>query len=359
MQTRRSLLQMAGAGILTGLPPGPSTLAMQDRRPESANEKSPAQLMTPDTHKALERAIRFLKSSQLHEGSFAGAFGTNGFESGVAVTSLAGLAFLTGGHVPGDGVHGDVVQRATRYVLSKVQTSGLIALSNGSVGESMYGHGFSLLFLSQVYGMTQQPEIGKKLRMAVDLTVRSQNQFGGWRYEPEPVIPADLSVTVCQIMGLRAARDAGIHVPDQTRDRCLSFIRQSHNDDGSFRYQLNVGGTSTAMAAAGITSLYSAGIYGGAEIERSLKIIEQSRPGNGQASSHYYYTHYYAVQGMWHAGGEHWNQWYPAIRDDLIRRQQNDGSWAGTPSDGGTVCATAMACIILQMPLNYLPVFAA
>jgi len=32
------------------------------------------------------------------------------------------------------------------------------------------------------------------------------------------------------------------------------------------------------------------------------------------------------MQAMWHAGGERWQQWYPAVRDQLVSRQQQDGS---------------------------------
>jgi squalene cyclase len=58
---------------------------------------------------------------------------------------------------------------------------------------------------------------------------------------------------------------------------------------------------------------------------------------------------------MWHAGGEYWARWYPAIRDALLARQSDDGSWVDT-----SVCTeygTAMATIILQMPNNYIPIF--
>ena len=44
---------------------------------------------------------------------------------------------------------------------------------------------------------------------------------------------------------------------------------------------------------------------------------------------------------MWHAGGEYWARWYPAIRDALVARQRDDGSWMDSicPEYG-----TAMAC---------------
>jgi hypothetical protein len=59
---------------------------------------------------------------------------------------------------------------------------------------------------------------------------------------------------------------------------------------------------------------------------------------------------------MWTAGGERWKNWFPAIREELLTRRRfgNDGSWSDP-----TTCtdyATAMACIILQIPNNYLPI---
>ena len=58
---------------------------------------------------------------------------------------------------------------------------------------------------------------------------------------------------------------------------------------------------------------------------------------------------------MWHAGGQRWNDWYASIRDKLIKDQADNGSWRS--SEAGEPFGAAMACIILQMPLNYVPVF--
>ena len=69
---------------------------------------------------------------------------------------------------------------------------------------------------------------------------------------------------------------------------------------------------------------------------------------------HYFYGHYYAVQAMYTAGGKYWAEWFPYIRDELIARQRPDGSWFDQ------VCghyATAMACLVLETPNNYLPIF--
>ena len=51
---------------------------------------------------------------------------------------------------------------------------------------------------------TQRPGLRDALERAVALIVSSQNDQGGWRYEPRPA-DADISVTVMQLVALRAA----------------------------------------------------------------------------------------------------------------------------------------------------------
>jgi hypothetical protein len=156
-------------------------------------------------------------------------------------------------------------------------------------------------------------------------------------------------------MGLRGARDAGIDVPDEIRAKCIEYVRKSQNKNGSFRYTMHGGHSTFAMTAAGVTSLYSAGIYEGDEIERALDYLKKAKPSGGAGGGHYFYSHYYAVQAMWHAGGQYWNEWYPAIRDELLSGQAGDGSWPS--SEAGPEFGAAMGSIILQIPLNYVPVF--
>ena len=349
----RSLL-LAGAVPLAGaLLPSQSLSALD--RDASPNEKTPAELITPAGEKAIDRGLKYLLSTQVKAGRNRGAMATAGMASGVATASLAGLALMCGGFAPGMGKYGKGIDMATEYVLSHVRNTGYIAHVNQAARENMYGHGFAMLFLSQAYGMTKNSKIGEKLRKAVELTCRTQNDQGGWRYQPQKS-DADLSITVCQIMGLRGARDAGIDIPDKVRKLCIKYVQDSQNKNGSFRYTQRGGHTTFAMTAAGVTSLYSAGIYEGEGVEKALKYLMRYKPsGANQGGGHYFYSNYYAVQAMWHAGGDYWDEWFPLIRNQLIKNQQPDGSW--TSSEAGAPFGAAMACIILQMPLNYLPVF--
>jgi hypothetical protein len=200
-------------------------------------------------------------------------------------------------------------------------------------------------------------DVGEKLHKAVDLIVRTQNDQGGWRYQPIKS-DADLSSTISQTMALRGARDAGMNVPTEVRNKCIEYVKNSQNPDGGFRYTIGSGRSTFALSAAGCVSLFSAGIYDGEALEKGLKYVASHLPGKGAAidGSYYFYAHYYACQAMWHAGGKYWDDWYAAIRDTLLSSQREDGSW-NDPTVGPEF-GTAMGCIILQMPNNYLPVFA-
>jgi hypothetical protein len=347
-QSRREFL-VAGAALTAAL--------AGDRRQASAQGAGEA--ISPETQRAIDRGLTWLAKRQTANGRNRGAFGQGGYAGGVAVSSLAGMAFMCSGSPPGQGPFGKNIDRCTEFVTSCVQATGYISVPNFGQ-DNMYGHGFATLFLSEVYGMSDRTDIdatvGDKLRSAVKLTISCQNDAGGWRYQPSRS-DADLSITICQIMALRAARDAGVHVPDGVRSKCIDYVKKSQNSDGGFRYQITSGGGSSfPLTAAGVVSLYSAGIYDGEPVEKALKWLMKYLPGKGSGNtSYFFYGHYYAVQAMWHAGGDYWKQWYPAIREVLLKSQASDGSW--TDNEVCSEFGTAMACIILQMPNNFLPIF--
>jgi hypothetical protein len=311
------------------------------------------ELVTPATEAAIERGLKWLAAQQAADGSF----GSGPYRGNVAVTSLCALAFMANGSTPGRGPHGLEVERALQYVLDNTSPSGFVCVSNAATHGPMYSHGFGTLFLAEAYGMTRRPEIREKLEKAVRLIVDTQNKEGGWRYQPRPD-DADLSVTICQINALRAARNAGLFVPKETVDACIGYVKKAQNSDGGFKYMLTGGGSAFPRSAAGIVALQSAGLYEGEEIDKGFAYLDQFQPDArfGPRFTHYYYGHYYAAQAFWIRGGADWNRWYSAIRDELVgkARQSDQGFWTDS------ICneyGTAMALIILQMPNNFLPIF--
>ncbi|MCA9184867.1 MAG: prenyltransferase/squalene oxidase repeat-containing protein [Pirellulaceae bacterium] len=307
--------------------------------------------MNPSTKEAIHHALEYLRARQNEDGSF----GSGTYSRNVGVCSLVGMAFMSNGSTPGRGPYGDSVERCLSFVLDNVHESGFINEAESSSHGPMYGHGFACLFLAEAYGMSPRPDLREKLAAAVRLIVDTQNDEGGWRYQPQRR-DADISVTICQVMALRAARNAGIFVPSDTIDRCIEYVKRSQNADGGFMYMLQGGPSAFPRSAAGVVALYSAGIYHGDEITKGLRYLSQFRPDpNGvNREGHFFYGQYYAAQAMWQAGGEHWNQWYPAIVNVLLQTQKSDGSWMDPTSPD---YATAMAVITLHMPNNYLPIF--
>lgn len=315
-------------------------------------EKLAAKLVTPAADRAIERGLALLAARQREDGSL----GSGSYRGNVAVVSLGGMAWMAGGSTPGRGRYGKQVALALDYVLAHAQESGYLNQPAFEHHGPMYGHGFATLFLAECHGTASRPGLREKLAKAVRLIVASQNDEGGWRYFPQRM-DADISVTVCQMMALRAARNAGIFVPPETMDRAVAYVKKSQNPDGGFMYQLSQGGESAfPRSAAAVVGLFCAGVYEGPEIAKGMAYLAGFRPQPGivRRETYYFYGHYYAALAFWQAGGEAWLRWYPAVRDELIGRQRSDGSWIDPIS---AEFATAMACLILQVPNNYLPIF--
>jgi hypothetical protein len=356
MWTRRQLV-FRGGSVLLGLAGGAPLLAGADS--DSLPDGSAAKdMITPAAQQAIDQGLAYLSHCQREDGSF----GVVQYHGNVAITSLAALAMMAGGHQPGRGLYGNVVTRALRYVLDQSNGGYLISKTGYSHGP-MYGHGFGTLFLAEVQGMVHDKELRERLRttlkQAIQVILSSQNSEGGWRYTPVPK-DADVSVTICQIMALRAARNAGLYVPKSTVDRCIAYVKRCQDRDGGFRYQQQGGPSQFARSAAGVVALYCAGVYNGPEVERGLTYLMHYKPNGSyirpDVHMHYYYGHYYAAQAMWTAGGHYWKEWYPAIRDELVNHSDRRGTGAWNDPRFGSDYATAMACIILQIPNNYLPI---
>jgi hypothetical protein len=355
METRRLFLTR-GLGAAAALAGGGLILRGQD------STDSPARgMITPAAQDAINTGLRYLADSQHADGSY----GTGQHHGNVAITAICGLAFMAGGHQPGRGPYGRNVTRALEYILSKEDPTipGFLNNPRASSHGPMYGHGFATLFLAEAHGMVNQPALRDRLKgaleRAVQLIIRTQNSEGGWRYRPV-IHEADISVTICQIMALRAARNAGFAVPKKTADDCIKYVKACQDRSGGFRYQRPPGPAGFARTAAGVVALYSAGLYDGTEVSKGLEYLKRFKPGTNPGGGffgdqqHYFYGHYYAVQAMWIAGGRYWSEWYPAIRHELLSLRRQDGTWIGHPP-----CphyCTGMALIILQIPNNYLPI---
>ncbi len=281
----------------------------------------------------------------------------------LGVTSLAGLAFLAGGHLPDRGKYGEVVRSTIDYILAHMKDNGFV--TDG--GSRMYSHAFATLFLAQIYGMGREKRTNLGLERAVHWIIDSQNRQGGWRYNPFAE-DADLSVTVCQLQALRSARNIGVNVPRGTIDRAVDYVARSHAKSGSekgrFYYKVEGRGAwrktrQYSINAAGLTSLFSAGIHDPEIYEPVLDFLDEEYHdlvADFRNHFYYWYGNYYACQAYFQAGGLAFRNYHRRICSDLMDDQEDDGRWRNDVGPGDAL-STAVASMILQIPLQYLPIF--
>ncbi|HYF47936.1 MAG TPA: prenyltransferase/squalene oxidase repeat-containing protein [Planctomycetota bacterium] len=341
--TRLQFLHLLLIAALCGLP-----LAAEDAPKSGFAEIEPRQ------DAAIEKGLAWLAKNQNRDGSW-GSHGGGGSYT-MAMTGLAGLALLSGGHTPGIGKYGEHVARAVQYVLKNQNKDGVF--SGGNDGRSMYGHGFAMTFLSEAYGMENNLERAEKIKdaleRAVQLTSRAQSTNGGWYYSPNSGMDEG-SVTITQVQALRAARNAGIDVPEKTLSRAIDYIKKSQNEDGSIRYSIHRGQSGTvALSAAGAEVLLMAGQYEAKETKLVCEYLKRNLDANRTQGYHDFYTSFYGVQAMFHIGGDYWARYFSALRDRLVKSQAGDGSWTDPT---GTTYATSIAIMALALPYRYLPIF--
>ncbi|MCH7807593.1 MAG: terpene cyclase/mutase family protein [Planctomycetes bacterium] len=312
--------------------------------------------ITPETKEAIDRGLAYLARTQDRDGSWSNR--TRFGQYPVAMTGLAGIALLMDGNTTTQGRYAAHVDRAAKYLVRSSSPSGLIARETGE-SRPMYGHGFAMLFLSQLHGMVEEAaraeQMQEVLRRAVELTSRSQSARGGWFYTPGSRSDEG-SVTVTQVQALRSCRNVGVAVPKTVIDAAMAYLADSQNSDGGIRYTVSQQGGSSrpALTPAAVCCWFNAGEYDNPHAKRALEYCKRVIDPKNTRVGHDYYMHLYLSQALYISRDASWETYFTQRRDVLLLQQRSDGSWLG---DGvGDVYGTAVALIILQLPYNQLPI---
>jgi hypothetical protein len=343
----------------------------------------------PEKYKEqIKKGLDYLAKTQMKDGHWA----ANGDNHPVAMTGLAGLAMLMEGSTIRDGKYATNIRKAADWLMDhsqKGQRNGLIGNPDhpSEAGRYMYGHGFGMLFLASVYGEEDDRERRERLKdiltRAAVYTGNAQSSHGGWFYSSakDGHDQDEGSVTVTQMQGLRACRDAGIPVNKDIMKKGFDYLRKSTTARGGVVYSFGrgaggapVGGERPALTAAAIACLFSAGEYKDEYVKKWFKYCETGVPiGNGFAGGHDEYTQFYYAPSIYFLGEDGWARMFPDSNADkrltwskykagmferLSHSQGADGSW---PAAGGwsvgPVFSTSVACCIMQLDNNVLPVF--
>ena len=337
---------------------------------------------------AVDRGLAALQQQQQPDGRFL----TINYGQ-PAVTALAVMAYISRGHMPGQGPYGELLNEAINYVLSQQKTSGIFShmgidptrirvipsTANGEFKEmtaQTYSHAICMLMLGEIYGLTANKEsfrirnaIENGLKFSIqlwDIRPHSARDDGGFRYTRSGTDGAegDVSITGWHTASLRSIRNAGFDVPQAVMDRIAAYIIRNQNQDGGFAYIANHN-TTYPMTAAGTLCLALAGKHGSTETLRAATYLSHFRASDpsafGEVSGRKwpYYCCYYQTQASIQLGGQLWVTCMGEVSKYLLSKQSASGLWPpdGSDDEFGPSYSTSMAVIALTPILQILPIY--
>lgn len=308
-----------------------------------------------DVREIYNKGLQYLIKTQSQDGSWVGG------QTGPGVTGLGLMVFLASGEDPNFGQYSGNVRRAVRSLISAQDGN------TGYLGPSMYHHGFGMLGLAEAYGAVDDRrvwpdgkkgrEIGQSLELAVRAALTSQknNSLGAWRYSPNDS-NADTSVSGAVLVGLLAARNAGIEVPDTAIDKAISYYTKMTSSSGQVAYS-GLGGFDESLARISIATL----VYSVAkrkdltQFKSTLGYLVNKVEFTGQSGFGWVnYQRYYQAQALFQGNVDAWERWNKLLIRQLKTSQLPDGSF---PGQHGASISTSMSLLSLALNYRLLPIY--
>jgi hypothetical protein len=305
----------------------------------------------PEVDTIYERGLTWLVAAQSPEGGWK-----SGGNAGPGVDGICLMAFLASGEDPNYGRYAATVRSALRSIIQGQEET------TGYLPSSMYHHGFGMLALAEAYGAVDESllwdgakaprSIGHALDLAIGCAVAAQkkNRWGGWRYSPDAT-DADTSVTGAVLMGLLAARNAGLDVPDETVNAAMEYMRRSTGKDGSVAYSGGFGGMGGSMNLTAICVLVSA-VTRTKDTEQYQACLKRLQDNLEHHETTYpEYFRYYMAQALFQGDYASWQKWNAGKVRELHDQQHDDGSF------GNGAYGTGMTLLGLALNYRFLPIY--
>lgn len=340
--------------------------------------------ISPQVKQSVERAVSWLMQQQKSAGYFSEQKNEQAVKRGdmpshsAAMTSLVLMGLASVGHVPSDPTpEGQAAAKALKFIVDNIEPD-----EHGYLGRSdrsrMYGHGIITLMLTEMLGMSIDEETDRKVHeltegaikliLSAQKVPKSDSNKGGWRYEPQSS-DADISVTVWQLMSLRAAKNAGLDVPADAIANAVAYVKRSYRSErdalgrpkdmaAAFSYEPYGGRQTFSTTAAGLLSLMVCGQYDAPEVIGSANFLMKSPPEINEPW--FYYGNYYYAQGMYQRGGDFAATARRKTEDTLIKAQSPEGAWYprnGNEKSAGPIYATALSLLSISVYHHFLPIY--
>jgi hypothetical protein len=308
-----------------------------------------------DVREMYDRGLHFLATTQSERGDWP----NQGGEQGPGCTGMGLMVFLACGEDPNFGPYTNHIRRALRSIIESQDAS------TGIMGMSMYHHGFAMLALAEAYGTVDDrnlwPDkkgprsIGGALELAVRaaLTAQKRSRLGAWRYSPSAA-DADTSVSGAVLVGLLAARNAGIEVPDEAINKAIGFYTSMTSAGGEVGYAGGMGGFGDSLARSSIATLVYA-VARRKDLKQYKAAVEYLRQRVDQVPQQWpEYTRYYQAQALFQGDVAAWERWNKTLVRQLKATQSPDGSFHGQL---GPSVSTALGLLAIAVNYRFLPIY--
>jgi hypothetical protein len=309
-----------------------------------------------DVRELYDKGLQYLVKTQSANGDWMDG------QRGPGITGLGLMVFLASGEDPNFGLYSTNVRRAVRSIISNQNGN------TGYFGDSMYHHGFAMLALAEAYGAVDDRQvwpggkgprtIGAALELAVRaaLTSQKKNPHGAWRYSPNST-DADTSVSGAVLVGLLAARNAGVEVPDEAIDKGIAYYVRMTATSGQVAYSGGIGGFDESLARISIGTL----VYSLArrkdlpQFKATLGYLVNNLESTGHSGvGGIDYQRYYQAQALFQGDIEAWKKWNRLLVQQLKAAQQPNGS---IPGQMGRNVGTAFSLLALALNYRFLPIY--
>ncbi len=318
-----------------------------------------AAVTAQEVERAIKDGVRYLKSAQRGDGSWADA--DKDARSGM--TSLVTLALLTAGEKPSS----PEVRKAIEFL-------------HGSSPDDLRNT-YSIALQTMVYAMADP--VRDQFRIAANVAWLENAQIkandpipwpGSWSYnETKRGRPGDNSNSQYALLALYAASEAGATVKPEVWARAREYWEHSQKADGSWAYHPDSSNATASMTCAGLSSLIISGLsrFQDQEYLRGDTIVDCGKGGVnkriqnalnwlalhfqvGQNYGNGQQWRFYYLYGLERAGrmagvrflGQY--DWYRQGAEKLVHEQDRlAGFWRGALTEDDPVLATSFAILFL------------
>lgn len=279
------------------------------------------------------------------------------------ITALATLSLLNCGVKPTD----DVVAKPLEYLRKmEPQKTYVVALAN--------------LCFAETRDPKDLPRVQANTDWLLKTAVRRNGRITGWSYPDPNIQRVDASNTQYALLGLYAAKQCGVKVPDdewkQIQKLYLDTQVSDSNDTGSWKYLEIDKSSSFTMTTAGVCGLLIArmgleesgqglnvntgvasncGVYPENEaIRKGMNWIGNKFAFDKAEAAKSTFYNVYGIERIGRLSGQRFIgkvDWYREGCDFLVKGQRADGSWSANEEDdfkGVNVISTSFALLFLS-----------